>query len=107
MVPLVDAGLHLQMDMIGNVRMASVPAPNIHVNLASVIATLVDFLFLAVAWEYLGKSIINLKLWLRAFLTLLGVMWLDVFLFTSGAFAGDANYWSIMTGTLISRFLSP
>jgi len=56
------------------------------------------------AWEYLGKPNLNLKLWLRAFLTLLGVMWLDVILFTTGAFAGTPHYLSIMKGTLISRF---
>ena len=65
----------------------------------------IDLVFLAMAWEYFGKPNLNLKLWLRAFLTLLGVMWLDVLLFATGAFAGTPAYLSIMKGTLISRFI--
>ena len=38
-------------------------------------------------------------------LTLLGVMWLDVILFATGAFAGTSDYLSIMEGTLISRLI--
>ncbi len=105
MVPVVAACLHMQMDIIGTARIASVPLPSLRINTASVIATLFDLVFLAIAWEYLGKPNLNLKLWLRAFLTLLGVMWLDVLLFTTGAFAGTAQYWSIIKGTLISRFV--
>jgi hypothetical protein len=59
---------------------------------------------LAITWEYLGKPNLNLTLWLRAYITLLGVMWLDVVLFATGAFAGTPQYFNIMTGTLISRF---
>ena len=47
----------------------------------------------------------NLKLWLRAFLTLLGVMWLDVIIFSTFAFAGTPGYWNIIKGTLVSRFI--
>jgi len=36
---------------------------------------------------------------------LLGVLWLDVILFSFGAFAGTPDYFSIMKGTLVSRFL--
>jgi hypothetical protein len=39
----------------------------------------------------------------RAFLTLLGVMWLDVVLFNTGAFVGTPEYLSIMGGTFVSR----
>ncbi len=105
MVPLIAAGLHLQMDLIGSSRIGHVPLPSLRINIASVVATLIDLVFLAVAWEYLGKPDLNLKLWLRAFLTLLGVMWLDVLLFATGAFAGTDAYLSIMKGTLISRFI--
>jgi uncharacterized PurR-regulated membrane protein YhhQ (DUF165 family) len=104
MVPIVAACLHFQMDVIGNSRIAHVPLPSLRINAASVIATLIDLIFLAMAWEYLGKPNLNLKLWARAFLTLLGVMWLDVLLFATGAFAGSDAYLSIMKGTLISRF---
>jgi uncharacterized PurR-regulated membrane protein YhhQ (DUF165 family) len=104
MVPLVAACLHFQMDMIGNSRISHVPLPSLRINTASVVATLIDLIFLAMAWEYLGKPNLNLKLWARAFLTLLGVMWLDVLLFATGAFAGSDAYLSILKGTLISRF---
>ena len=104
MVPIIAAVLHVQMDLIGDARIAYVPLPSLRINTASVITTLIDLIFLAMAWEYLGKPNINLKLWLRAFLTLLGVMWLDVILFATGAFAGTPDYLAIMKGTLISRF---
>jgi hypothetical protein len=70
-----------------------------------VVATLMDLVFLAIAWEYLGKPSLRIKLWLRAFLTLLGVMWLDVFLFATMAFAGTPAYLGIMGGTLVSRLI--
>lgn len=104
MVPIIAAFLHMQMDIIGDARIAYVPVPSPRINTASVIVTLVDLIFLAIAWEYLSKPNLNLKLWLRAFLTLLGVMWLDVILFSTGAFVGAADYLSIMKGSLISRF---
>lgn len=105
MVPVVAAALHMQMDLIGNARISYIPLPSIRINTASLAATLIDLVFLAMAWEFFGKPNLNLKLWFRAFLTLLGVMWLDVFLFTTGAFAGTPDYLSILKGTLISRLI--
>lgn len=105
MVPLIAATLHMQMNLIGSSHIAYVPLPSLRINTASVLATLIDLVFLAIAWEYLGKPDFNLKLWIRAFLTLLGVMWLDVILFSTGAFAGTPAYFGIMKGTLISRFI--
>lgn len=104
LVPLTAALLHLQGDLIGAGAIGQVPVPSIRINSASVVATLLDLIFLGVAWEFLGKTAWGLKLGLRTFLTLLGVMWLDVFLFATGAFAGTPDYLSIMKGTLISRF---
>jgi hypothetical protein len=69
------------------------------------VVSLIDLVFLAVVWEYFGKPTFNLKLWLRAFLTLLGVMWLDVILFSTGAFFGTPVYTSVMKGTLVSRLI--
>jgi hypothetical protein len=66
---------------------------------------MIDLIFLAIAWEYFGKPTLGIRLWLRAFLTLLGVMWLDVVLFATGAFAGEPDYFSIMKGTLASRLI--
>lgn len=105
MMPVVAWLLHLQTSLVGAAGIVSVPLPNLRINAASVMATLIDLLFLAIAWEYLGKPNLNLKLWSRAFLTLLGVMWLDVLLFATGAFAGTPAYLSIMKGTLISRLI--
>jgi diguanylate cyclase (GGDEF)-like protein len=82
-----------------------VPNPSLRINLASVLATFLDLLFLAMAWEWLGLHLRRAYLGLRAFLTLLGVMWLDVFLFSSGAFAGQGAYVAIMQGTAASRLI--
>ena len=89
MVPVIAAVLHMQTDLIGSARISYIPLPSLRINIASVVTTLIDLVFLAMAWEYLGKPDLNLKLWLRAFLTLLGVMWLDVLLFATGAFAAQ------------------
>ena len=106
MVPLVAVTLHFQMALVGHVSAGYIPIPSLRINAASVVTTLIDLVFLAIAWEYLGKpGFFKIKLWLRAFLTLLGVMWLDVLLFATGAFAGTPQYLSIMKGTLISRFV--
>ncbi|MEW6672542.1 MAG: hypothetical protein AB1427_12625 [Thermodesulfobacteriota bacterium] len=105
MVPVIAAVLHFQTGLIGTVSINYVPLPSLRINAASVVATLLDLIFLAMAWEYFGKPAFKMKLWLRAFLTLLGVMWLDVILFATGAFAGTPVYVSIMKGTLISRLI--
>jgi uncharacterized PurR-regulated membrane protein YhhQ (DUF165 family) len=105
MVPLVALALNLQMQMVGNAPLSHVPMPSLRINLSSVVATVADLIFLAMAWEFLGKSRLGLHLWLRAFLTLLGVMWLDVFLFATSAFAGKPEYFNIMKGTLVSRLI--
>ncbi|MDY6952611.1 MAG: hypothetical protein SWE60_13955 [Thermodesulfobacteriota bacterium] len=105
MVPLIAVALHFQSSLIGSATLSHVPLPSLRTNTASVIATLLDLIFLAIAWEYFGKPNLKMRLWVRAFLTLLGVMWLDVILFATGAFAGDPAYLSIMKGTLISRFM--
>ncbi len=105
MVPVIAMVLHFQMQLSNHVPLGYIPTPSLRVNTASVAATLVDLIFLAIAWEYLGQPQFKMHLWLRAFLTLLGVMWLDVILFATGAFAGSPGYLSIMQGTLISRLV--
>lgn len=105
MMPLIAAALHFQTALIGGAAIADVPLPSLRLNAASVVATILDLIFLAIAWEFLGKPGFRMGLWFRTWLTLLGVMWLDVFLFATGAFAGTAAYWNIMQGSLISRFI--
>ncbi|OHD17290.1 MAG: hypothetical protein A2V99_01245 [Spirochaetes bacterium RBG_16_67_19] len=104
LTPLTAAVLHLQARLGGIDALSSIPLPSLRINAASVLTTLVDLIFLAMAWEFLGKP--RLHRWLRVYLTLLGVMWLDVALFATGAFAGTPEYLSIMSGTLISRLLT-
>ena len=105
MVPVIAFVLHFQMQISGQSRLGDVPLPSLRINAASVLTTVADLVFLALAWESLGKMKRVIRLWLRAFLTLLGVMWLDVLLFATGAFAGTPEYLNIMKGTLWSRLV--
>ena len=98
LTPLVAAVLH-----VDGGPLAGIPMPSLRINIASVATTIVDLLFLALAWEFLGNPFLKLKLWGRAFLTLLGVMCLDVVLFSTGAFAGTPDYLRIMGGTFTTR----
>lgn len=104
MVPLIATILHLQNTLLSGGTLQDVPIPSLRINTASVVTTLIDLVFLAIVWELLGKPGLRIQLGLRTFLTLLGVMWLDVLLFTTGAFLGTDGYLGILKGTLISRF---
>ncbi|MEX2606621.1 MAG: hypothetical protein WD708_04685 [Kiritimatiellia bacterium] len=104
-VPLIAMVLHMQNSLISDIPLNDVPMPSLRINTSSVFTTLVDLIFLAIVWEYLGKAHLKIKLGPRTFLTLLGVMWLDVLLFSTLAFAGTPYYLSIMTGTLVTRFM--
>ncbi len=103
LTPALAAILHFQTGIIQNLSVGVVPVPSLRINAASVVTTFVDLIFLAMAWEFMGKPNFNIRLWLRAFLTLLGVMWLDVLLFSTGAFAGTPAYLGIIEGALVNR----
>ncbi|MBD3166493.1 hypothetical protein GF324_07835 [bacterium] len=105
LVPVIAVILHFQVKLSGMDALAYVPMPSLRINTASIITTFLDLVFLAVAWEFLGKIHLRASLLVRAFLTLLGVMWLDVLLFSTGAFFGTPQYLAIMEGTLISRLV--
>jgi GGDEF domain-containing protein/uncharacterized PurR-regulated membrane protein YhhQ (DUF165 family) len=105
LMPLVAATLHLQTALISTAPLTNIPQPSLRINAASVFTTLLDLIFLGIAWEFLGRPDIGIRLWMRTYLTLLGVMWLDVLLFTTGAFSGTPDYLSIMQGTLVSRLI--
>jgi uncharacterized PurR-regulated membrane protein YhhQ (DUF165 family) len=105
MVPLITLVLHWQIQLAGPKVTTYFPPQSLRIYSASIVASFADLIFLAMSWEFLGKPQFNVRLWLRAFLTLLGVMWLDVVLFATGAFAGEPPYVSIMTGTFVSRLL--
>lgn len=105
LVPLISIILHLQTHLSSTATLAHVPIPSLRINAASVAATLADLVFLAVCWDFLHGKAKNAPLMAKAFLTLLGVMWLDVVLFNTGAFLGSPEYLSIMSGTLVSRLI--
>lgn len=105
MVPVIAAVLHFQLQLSGHSTLPYVPIPSLRINVASVTATVADLIFLAMAWEFLGKTELRIPLWLRSFLTLLGVMWLDVLLFNTAAFLGEGSYLSIISGTFVSRLV--
>lgn len=105
LMPIIAAVLQLQLQVTGAAHPAFVPSPSFRINTASVVTTLADLIFLAIAWEFLGQPQLRMRIWLRSFLTLLGVMWLDVMLFATGAFAGEPFYINVLTGSLISRFV--
>lgn len=105
MVPVVTMILHLQIHLAGDRQVSYFPPQSLRVYAASLFAAFADLVFLAMAWEFLGKPKLKVRLWMRAFLTLLGVMWLDVILFSTGAFLGSPDYFQIMSGTFVSRFV--
>ncbi|WP_035608818.1 hypothetical protein [Haloferula sp. BvORR071] len=105
MVPVVTSVLQWQLRLSNPDMTSYFPPQSLRIYSASIFAAFADLIFLAVAWEFLGKPEFNVRLWLRSFLTLLGVLWLDVILFNTGAFAGSPDYQKIITGTFVSRFV--
>jgi PAS domain S-box-containing protein len=105
LMPIIALVLDAQLHLSGQATAGYIPLPSLRINTASVLTTIADLIFLAMAWEFLGQVSLGRRIWLRAFLTLLGVMWLDVILFSTGAFAGTPDYLSIMGGTLLSRLV--
>ncbi len=104
LVPVIALVLHAQMGAVGDVS-ALIPRPSLRINAASVLTTVADMLFLAVAWEFMGRPGLKLKTWTRVLMTLLGVIVVDVVLFTTGAFAGAPDYLGIMSGSLLTRLV--
>jgi signal transduction histidine kinase len=105
LVPIISIVINIQTGLSDIPPQVKIPMPDIRINTASIITTAIDLVFLAIAWEYFGKLKFKVSLWLRSYLTLLGVMWLDVVLFNTGAFGGSPAYLQILEGTLTSRFI--
>ncbi len=105
LVPIISVVINTQLQLSDVPPLASIPMPSLRINSASIFTTAVDLIFLAIAWEYLGNLKFNISLWLRSYITLLGVMWLDVVLFNILAFGGEPDFSYIIQGTLISRFI--
>jgi hypothetical protein len=102
LTPIVAAVIHWQAGLLGS-SVGGVPMPSLRINGASVFTTVVDLVFLAMAWEFLGSAHLKMPLWCRALATLLAVMWLDVFLFNTLAFVGAEGYLDNMMGTFLAR----
>lgn len=105
LMPLIALALNLQMALVQHAPAGYLPTPSLRINLASVLTTLMDLIFLAVSWEFLHLRLARIHYGVRAFVALLGVMWLDVILFNTGAFIGHPNYLNILQGTLYSRLI--
>jgi uncharacterized PurR-regulated membrane protein YhhQ (DUF165 family) len=105
LTPVLAHFIQWQMEL-ARVAAVAVPQPALRINSASVLTTVVDLVFLAMAWEVLGSRHMNVPLWLRASGTLLAVMWLDVFLFNTLAFAGKDHYVQTMMGTFSARTIT-
>jgi len=104
MVPLITWVLHWQIDHAAGVSQVNYfPPQSLRIYAASIGAALADLVFLAIAWEVLSKPELKARLWVRALLTLLGVMWLDVALFATAAFYDKPDFLQIISGLFLSR----
>lgn len=70
---------------------------------ASTAAMVLDFLFLVMFWEFLGRQATRVPLLFRIAACLLCTYWLDTVLFCAGAFWDAPGFLSILKGNLISR----
>lgn len=89
MVPLIALTLHLQTRFIKCQPSRTSPSRASGSTRLRWPTTRADLIFLAMAWEFLAKRG-STGLWLRAFVTLLGVMWLDVLL-RNGCLPGQSR----------------
>lgn len=80
-----------------------VGAPRVYV--ASTAAMVFDFLCMSMVWEALGRRGSTIPYLFRIAICLLSAYWLDALIFSCGAYWGDPNFASILTGNLISRIV--
>lgn len=69
----------------------------------SILAIVIDIILLAFVWELLSK-IKFLPLVVRVFVVIFGVLLIDTFIFTTGAFWSSEIYLSILSSNLVIRF---
>ena len=105
LTPIAAAAVHTQAHLGGLADQAGVPVPSLRINTASVITSLVDFIFLAITWESFNRTR-KIGLAPKVLLVMLGVMCLDGLLFTAGAFAGHPQYAAIVRAALLTRLLT-
>ena len=70
----------------------------------SITAIIIDFIFIAVIWEIMGKSN-RTPLVARVFLVTVGVYFLDSLIFVTGAFGSEQVYVSMLRSNLAIRFI--
>lgn len=103
-VPITSAIIRSHSILDPGTTLSLIPIPHFRTNTASIFALIGDVVFLIFGWDLLSKRALHLPLWIRAFITLLAVMWLDVILYGTGAFYGTEFFWSHLKGTAIVRF---
>ncbi len=89
-----------EMDAAAAERIVLSPA---RLYVASTAAMVIDFLCMSMVWEFLGRRWSRLPYLFRIATCLLTAYWLDALLFSFGAYWGDPDLRSILTGNLISR----
>lgn len=104
LAPLAASAVHLLAALGHTTDPSAVPRPSLRINTASVMTSFIDFIFLAVSWEFFNRSQ-KLHLAIKVLLVMMGVMCLDGVLFTAGAFAGHRDYMAIFGAALTTRFL--
>lgn len=70
----------------------------------SILAIILDILFLAIFWEFLSKFR-YLKLVFRVFIVMLGVFVLDSLIFVTGVFGSSGAYLEILRSDILVRFI--
>ncbi len=105
LTPIAAAAVHMQAHLGGLAAQAGVPVPSLRINSASVVTSFIDFIFLAITWEFFNRTR-KISLAPKVLLVMLGVMCLDGLLFTAGAFAGHPEYAAIVRAALLTRILT-
>jgi len=94
--------LHAQLDLLAP---AVFPDSGLRANLASVAASLLDLVLLALVWEVGQRSSRQVPLVLKVFITLAAVMTADALVYVALARAGGPGFRAELVGILISRIV--
>lgn len=103
--PLVAKAFYYQLSEMDAAAADRIILSSARVYVASTAAMIIDFLCMSMVWEFLGVTRHRLPYLFRIGVCLLTAYWLDALLFSIGAFWGEAEFQSILTGNLVSRTL--
>jgi len=103
-VPITSVILRYHVFLDPGTNLWQVPAPHFRSTAASILALIADVVFLIFGWELVSKRAKRLPLWIKLFMMLLAVMWLDVLLYGTGSFLGTAHFRNHIFGTGMVRF---